>query len=85
MGAIENGEMLMSLCFERGGSMIPLEGKIQFTLPAGLLEGWNLKLLGEDGEETDLPFTVDGNEASFTLEFAEEGEFFALIHLVPVE
>ena len=85
MGALENGEMLMSLCFECDGSMVPLEDQIQFTLPAELLEGWSLKLLGEDGVETDLPFTVNGNEASFTLEFAEEGEFFALIHLVSVE
>ena len=98
MGALENGEMLMSLCFECDGSMIPLEDQIQFTLPAELLEGWSLKLLGEDGVETDLPFTVEDGVASFTLEFVKEGEEpdatseiaqvvgrFALIHLVPVE
>ena len=98
MGALENGEMLMSLCFECDGSMIPLEDQIQFTLPAELLEGWSLKLLGEDGAETDLPFTVEDGVASFTLEFVKEGEepdaasetaqvvgAFALIHLVPVE
>ena len=98
MGALENGEMLMSLCFECDGSMIPLEDQIQFTLPAELLEGWSLKLLGEDGVETDLPFTVEDGVASFTLEFVKEGEepdatsetaqvvgAFALIHLVPVE
>lgn len=88
----------MSLCFECDGSMIPLEDQIQFTLPAELLEGWSLKLLGEDGVETDLPFTVEDGVASFTLEFVKEGEEpdatseiaqvvgrFALIHLVPVE
>ncbi|MDO5324346.1 MAG: hypothetical protein Q4G06_10020 [Clostridia bacterium] len=98
MGALENGEMLMSLCFECDGSMIPLEDQIQFTLPAELLEGWSLKLLGEDGAETDLPSTVEDGVASFTLEFVKEGEepdaasetaqvvgAFALIHLVPVE
>ena len=98
MGALENGEMLMSLCFECDGSMVPLEDQIQFTLPAELLEGWSLKLLGEDGVETDLPFTVEDGVASFTLEFVKEGEepdaasetaqvvgAFALIHLVPVE
>ncbi|MGN0186010.1 MAG: hypothetical protein ACI4AL_12900 [Aristaeellaceae bacterium] len=93
MGALENGEMLMSLCFECDGSMIPLEDQIQFTLPAELLEGWSLKLLGEDGAETGLPLTVDGDEASFTLDYTVKDEtdeeqpiaYCALIRLVPVE
>ena len=98
MGALKNGEMLMSLCFENDGQMLILEGELQFSLPAGLLEGYALLLQGEKGEETELPFTVEDGVACFTLEFVKEGEEtdaasetakvvgpFALIRLVPVE
>ena len=98
MGELKNGEMLMSLCFENDGQMLILEGELQFSLPAELLEGYVLLLQGEKGEEIELPFTVEDGMASFTLEFVKEGEepdaaseteqvvgAFALIHLVPVE
>ena len=98
IGELKNGEMLMSLCFENDGQMLILEGELQFSLPAGLLEGYALLLQGEKGEETELPFTVEDGVACFTLEFVKEGEEtdaasetakvvgrFALIHLVPVE
>ena len=78
--------------------MLFLEGELQFSLPAELLEGYVLLLQGEKGEETELPFTVEDGMASFTLEFVKEGEEpdaasetaqvvgrFALIRLVPVE
>ncbi len=97
-GELKNGEMLMSLCFENDGQMLILEGELQFSLPAELLEGYVLLLQGEKGEETELPFTVEDGMASFTLEFVKEGEEpdvasetaqvvgrFALIRLVPVE
>ena len=96
MGELKNGEMLMSLCFENDGQMLILEGELQFSLPAELLEGYVMLLQGEKGEETELPFTVEDGMASFTLEFVKEGEepdaasetakvvgAFALIHLVP--
>ena len=98
MGELKNGEMLMSLCFENDGQMLILEGELQFSLPAELLEGYVMLLQGEKGEETELPFTVEDGMASFTLEFVKEGEEpdaasetaqvvgrLALIRLVPVE
>ena len=56
-------------------------------LPAALLEGYTLTLLEADGAESELPFAVEGEELSFTLDFAPvEGEEplpIRVIRLIP--
>ena len=56
-------------------------------LPAALLEGYTLTLLEADGAESELPFAVEDEELSFTLDFAPvEGEEplpIRVIRLIP--
>ena len=87
MGALQDDEMLMSVCFEYGGRITRFVGALEIVLPAELVEGRSLKQIAADGTETELAFRVDGDEAVLALEFAdEEAEAaLALIHLVPVE
>ena len=83
MGQTADGEPLMVIGFERGGQLTQPEGKVKFTLPAELLEGYTLRLLAENGAETELAFASKGKEASFTLDFADGDSPVKLIRLVP--
>ena len=85
MGALESGEQLMSVVFEWGGEPTQPTGQVKITLPAGLLEGYALCLLSEDGAETEL--TLEGDEeetVSFTLDFTNSETPVQVIRLVPV-
>ena len=57
-------------------------------LPAALLEGYTLTLLEADGAESELPFAVEDEEISFTLDFTpvedEEPVPVRVIRLIPV-
>ena len=84
MGALESGEQLMSVVFEWGGEPTQPTGQVKITLPAGLLEGYALCLLSEDGAETEL--TLEGDEeetVSFTLDFTNSETPVQVIHLIP--
>ena len=83
MGQTASGKPLMVIGFERGGQLTQPEGKVKFTLPAELLEGCTLRLLAENGAETELAFASQGKEASFTLDFADGDSAVKLIRLVP--
>ena len=86
MGALESGEQLMSVVFEWGGEPTQPTGQVKITLPAGLLEGYALCLLSEDGTEAEL--TLEGDEeeetVSFTLDFTNSETPVQVIRLVPV-
>ena len=81
--------MILSVGFEYGGELTQPTGEVKFTVPAALLEGYALSLLHEDGAESDLPFTLEEDELSFTLDFAPAGEEapvpVRLIRLRPTE
>ena len=84
MGALESGEQLMSVVFEWGGEPTQPTGQVKITLPAGLLEGYALCLLSEDGAETEL--TLEGDEeemVSFTLDFTNSETPEQVIRLIP--
>ena len=84
MGALESGEQLMSVVFEWGGEPTQPTGQVKITLPAGLLEGYALCLLSEDGAETEL--TLEGDEeetVSFTLDFTNSETPVQVIRLIP--
>ena len=85
MGALESGDVLMSVAFEIGGEPTQPTGQVKITLPAGLLEGYALCLLSEDGTETEL--TLEGDEeeetVSFTLDFTNSETPVQVIRLIP--
>ena len=84
MGALESGDVLMSVAFEIGGEPTQPTGQVKITLPAGLLEGYALCLLSEDGAETEL--TLEGDEeetVSFTLDFTNSETPVQVIRLIP--
>ncbi len=88
VGALANGEAVMSVGFEYSGELTQPAGEVKVTLPAALLEGYTLTLLEADGAESELPFAVEGEELSFTLDFApvedEEPVPVRVIRLIPV-
>lgn len=85
MGALESGDVLMSVAFEIGGEPIQPTGQVKITLPAGLLEGYALCLLSKDGTEAEL--TLEGDEeeetVSFTLDFTNSETPVQVIRLIP--
>ena len=84
MGALESGEVLMSVAFEWGGKPTQPTGQVKITLSAEVLEGYALCLLSEDGAETEL--TLEGDEeetVSFTLDFTNSETPVQVIRLIP--
>lgn len=84
MGALENGQTVMSVAFEYGGVLTQPTGQVKITLPAGLLDGYALCLLCEDGTETALTPDVQEEEASFVLDFTDAQSPVQVICLMPV-
>ena len=89
LGELDTGEKLLSVVFEKDGKPVQPEGEIKITLPADLLEDYTLRLLAPDGTEADLPFEIDGDTVSFTLDFTpkpdEQPVPARLIRLIPNE
>ena len=83
MGETENGNTLLSVCFEVSGKLTRPKGEVKITMPAELLNGVTLALLNADGTEIDLPYIVEGENAVFTLDFTDAEIPTALIRLIP--
>ena len=83
MGETANGNTLLSVCFEVSGKLTRPKGEVKITLPAELLNGVTLALLNADDTEIDLPYIVEGENAVFTLDFADAEIPTALIRLIP--
>ena len=81
MGTLQSGETIVSIAFEIGGVLTQPIGQVKITLP-GLLDGYALHLLHEDGTETLLTDVQDG---SFVLEFPGASSPVRVIRLVPIE
>ena len=79
IGDLQNGERMLSVGFEYGGRLTQPTGQVEITLPAAMLDGYALMLLDAAGAETALPHTLNGDEATFTLDFTtNEGSALAL-------
>ena len=82
-GELPDGTRILTVGFECAGSLTRLEGTLEFTLPAAVLEDFTLTALQPDGTESPLPCTVRSNKASFRLTFPPESEdpsvFFILL------
>ena len=83
MGETANGNTLLCVCFEVSGKLTRPKGEVKITLPAELLNGVTLALLNADDMEIDLPYIVEGENAVFTLDFADVEIPTALIRLIP--
>ena len=81
MGTLQSGETIVSIAFEIGGKLTQPIGQVKIALP-GLLDGYALHLLHEDGTETLLTDVQDG---SFVLEFPGASSPVRVIRLVAVE
>ena len=84
IGDLQNGERVLSVGFEYGGRLTQPTGQVEITLPAALLDGYVLMLLDADGTETALPHTLNGNEATFTLDFTTDESPTRVLRLIPV-
>ena len=78
----------MSVGFEYSGKLTHPTGEMKVTIPAALLEGYTMAMLGADSAESDLPFRIEDEELSFTLDFTpveeEDPVPVRVIHLIPV-
>ena len=83
MGEIAKGNTLLSVCFEYSGRLTQPKGQVKITLPAELLDGVTLALLNADGTEANLPYTVEGENAVFTLDFSDAEIPTVLIRRIP--
>ena len=84
IGDLQNGERVLSVGFEYGGRLTQPTGQVEITLPAALLDGYVLMLLDADGTETALPHTLNGDEATFTLDFTTDESLTRVLRLIPV-
>ena len=83
-GFRQNGERMLSVGFEYGGRLTQPTGQVEITLPAAMLDGYALMLLDADGTETALPHTLNGDEATFTLDFTTNGGPALALRLISV-
>ncbi len=84
LGDLQNGKRMLSVGFEYSGKLTQPTEPVEIHLPAELLEGYALKLLDADGTETELPFTVTEDTATFPLNFDAQDEIpIRMIRLVP--
>ena len=83
LGTLENGELVLIAGFEYAGQLTQPTGKIQFTLPAEHLEGFTLTVINADGTEEPLDYTIEKDQATFTLDFTDTQTPTILIHLTP--
>ena len=87
-GKLPAGELIarmndayLRLAFEYAGKVAEPTGQVKITLPAELLAGKTLTRVALDGTETEVAFEIDGEEASFTLDFTADEIPVILIRL----
>ena len=86
LNELQNGEYILSVGFEYGGKLTQPAEPVEINIPAELLEGYALHILAADGMETELPFTVVEDTATFTLNFDAQDEIpVRTIHLIPIQ
>ena len=91
-GKLPAGELIarmndayLSLAFEYAGKVTTPTGQVKITLPAELLAGKTLTRVALDGTETEVAFEIDGEEASFTLDFTADEMPVILIRIETAE
>ena len=86
LNELQNGERILSVGFEYSGKLTQPAEPVEINIPAELLEGYTLYILAADGAETELPFTVTEDTATFTLNFDAQDEIpVRTLHLIPIQ
>ena len=80
---LEGGEKVLLVGFEYGGKLAKADCPVKITLPTEALAGYSLSLIESDGTLTALEITVDGELATFELDFSDAESPIALIRLLP--
>ena len=66
-------ERLLTVSFQRNGKLQQPKGTVTLTLPAAVVEGYDLFLIGADGAESPIETKVGKNSVTFTLSFTGGG------------
>lgn len=86
-GELANGEKIICVSFEFDARLAQDTGKTDFTVPASLVDGYQVMLVDAEGGETALDVTVSGSNATFMLDFGTvvDGHRIPvrMLHLVP--
>ena len=80
---LEGGEKVLLVGFEYGGKLAKADCPVKITLPAEALAGCSLSLIESDGTLTALEIAIDGELATFELDFTNAESPIALIRLLP--
>ena len=83
VGTLANGEKLLTVGYVYGGRLSKASCQVKITLPAGLLEGYALCLLSEDGTEAELTLDVQEDTVSFVIDYTDSLDTVKVLHLVP--
>ncbi len=65
---------LLVVAFESDGRVLQPKGEVTVTLPAEIINGDSLALIGPEGEETPVDYETDGEQVTFTLNFMPDGQ-----------
>ena len=66
-------ERLMTVSFQRNGKLQQPKGTVTLTLPAAVVEGYDLLLIGADGAESPITTKASSGGVTFTLPFPGGG------------
>ena len=83
VGTLANGEKLLTVGYVYGGRLSKASCQVKIPLPAGLLEGYALCLLSEDGTEAELTLDVQEDTVSFVIDYTDSLDTVKVLHLVP--
>lgn len=89
VGDLANGEKIMCIGHEFDARLGQITGLTKFTVPASVLEGYQLMLVDAEGGETTVEVVNKGVESSFVLDFHGDAHGHRtpvrILHLVPAE
>ena len=70
----EEGLRLLSVAFESDGKPVRFAGEVTVALPAELIGSCSLVLVGPDGAEFPVEYTVNGDWIEFILSFPQDDQ-----------
>ena len=70
----EEGLRLLSVAFESDGKPVRFAGEVTVALPAELISGCSLVVIGPDGTESPVEYTVNGDWIEFILSFPQDDQ-----------
>ena len=74
LSGMEEGFRLLSVAFESDGKPVRFAGEVTVELPAELISGCDLVLIGPDGAEFPVEYRINGDRIVFTLSFPQDDQ-----------